>query len=306
MADIVFALISGLLIGLIYALMASGLNIIYGVMRIINFAHGNFLILGSYTAFWLWQLYAINPVVSLVLVIPLFLGLGVLLYYLTVPRLLAAENTEMMSFLMFFGLSMVMAAGMRSIWGSNTRAISSPYPDILPQSLSILGKVIPTARVLGGGVALVVLVFLVWFLYRTYYGKAIRAMIQNREATKFLGIDTNQVSALSFALGIMLSGIAGVLLTMVFPAFSAVQGQSYTIIAFSIIVLGGLGDPIGAVLGGIAFAVVEQVAVLFLPLAASSLVAFVVLVAIIMVRPEGLFQLQDVRNLLYRRDASAE
>jgi branched-chain amino acid transport system permease protein len=104
----------------------------------------------------------------------------------------------------------------------------------------------------------------------------------------------------------MLAGIAGVLLTMVFPAFSAVQGQSYTIIAFSIIVLGGLGDPIGAVLGGVAFAVVEQVAVLFLPLAASSLVAFVVLVAIIMVRPEGLFQLQDVRNLLYRGDASAE
>jgi branched-chain amino acid transport system permease protein len=306
MADIVFALISGLLIGLIYALMASGLNIIYGVMRIINFAHGNFLILGSYTAFWLWQLYGINPVVSLVLVIPLFLGVGVLLYYLTVPRLLAAENTEMMSFLMFFGLSMVMAAGMRSIWGSNTRAIASPYPDILPQTLSILGKVIPTARVLGGGVALVVLVFLVWFLYRTYYGKAIRAMIQNREATKFLGIDTNRVSALSFALGIMLAGIAGVLLTMVFPAFSAVQGQSYTIIAFSIIVLGGLGDPIGAVIGGIAFAVVEQVAVLFLPLAASSLVAFVVLVAIIMLRPEGLFQLQDVRNLLYRGDASAD
>lgn len=298
MVDVVSALITGLMIGLVYALVASSLNIIFGVMRIVNFAHGNFLILAAYSSFWLWELYGIDPLTSLVVVVPIFFVLGLAAYYLTVPRLLNADDTEMMSFLVYFGLSIVLAAGMRIVWGSQTRAIPTPYEDTLPLSVRFLGQTYATSRVIGSLVSVVLLVALVWFLYRTYYGMAIRAMIQNREATKFLGIETHRVSAYSFGIGMALAAVAGTLLTLVFPAFAATAGQNYTIIAFSIIVLGGLGDPIGAMIGGVVFAIVEQLAMLFLPLSASPLIAFVVLVAIIMVRPEGLFRVQDLRDLL--------
>jgi branched-chain amino acid transport system permease protein len=231
-------------------------------------------------------------------VIPIFFVLGLAAYYLTVPRLLNADDTEMMSFLVYFGLSIVLAAGMRIVWGSQTRAIPTPYEGTLPLSVQFLGQTYAMSRVIGSAVSVVLLIALVWFLYRTYYGMAIRAMIQNREATKFLGIETHRVSAYSFGIGMALAGIAGTLLTLIFPAFAATGGQNYTIIAFSIIVLGGLGDPIGAMIGGVVFALVEQIAMLFLPLSASPLIAFVVLVAIIMMRPEGLFRVQDIRDAL--------
>ncbi|MEF8790260.1 MAG: branched-chain amino acid ABC transporter permease [Haloarculaceae archaeon] len=298
MVDIVSAVVTGLMIGLVYALIASSLNIIFGVMRIVNFAHGNFLILAAYSSFWLWELFDIDPLTSLVAVVPIFFVLGLVAYYLTVPRLLNADDTEMMSFLVYFGLSIVLAAGMRIVWGSQTRAIPTPYEGTLPLSVQFLGQTYATSRVIGSVVSVVLLSALVWFLYRTYYGMAIRALIQNREATKFLGIETHRVSAYSFGIGMALAGVAGTLLTLIFPAFAATGGQNYTIIAFSIIVMGGLGDPIGAMIGGVVFALVEQVAMLFLPLSASPLIAFVVLVAIIMLRPEGLFRVQDVRGAL--------
>jgi len=298
MVGIVSAVVTGLMIGLVYALIASSLNIIFGVMRIVNFAHGNFLILAAYSSFWLWELFDIDPLTSLVAVVPIFFVLGLVAYYLTVPRLLNADDTEMMSFLVYFGLSIVLAAGMRIVWGSQTRAIPTPYEGTLPLSVQFLGQTYATSRVIGSVVSVVLLSALVWFLYRTYYGMAIRALIQNREATKFLGIETHRVSAYSFGIGMALAGVAGTLLTLIFPAFAATGGQNYTIIAFSIIVMGGLGDPIGAMIGGVVFALVEQVAMLFLPLSASPLIAFVVLVAIIMLRPEGLFRVQDVRGAL--------
>lgn len=306
MVGVVSALVTGLMIGLVYALVASSLNIIFGVMRIVNFAHGNFLILAAYSSFWLWELYGIDPLTSLVIVVPIFFVLGLAAYYLTVPRLLNADDTEMMSFLAYFGLSIVLAAGMRIVWGSQTRAIPAPYEDSLPLSVEFLGQTYATSRVIGSLVSVVVLVALVWFLYRTYYGMAIRAMIQNREATKFLGIETHRVSAYSFGIGMALAAVAGTLLTLIFPAFAATGGQNYTIIAFSIIVLGGLGDPIGAMIGGVVFAIVEQLAMLFLPLSASPLIAFVVLIAIIMMRPEGLFRVQDLRELLSSASSRGE
>jgi len=296
MPDLLSAIISGVLIGLIYALFASSLNIIFGVMRIVNFAHGSFLILGSYIAFWLWDFYGIDPFLSLLVVIPIFFTLGIGLYYLTVPRLLDSDDTEMMSFLAYFGLFIILSAMMRILWGAETRAIRSPYEELLPANITFLGNAYITTRVIGAATAFVILGFLVWFLYRTYYGKAIRAMIQDRAATKFLGIKTHRVSAISFGLAMVVAGISGVLLTLIFPAFSPFEGERYTIIAFSVIVLGGLGDPIGAMIGGVAFAIIEQVTSLFLPLSASPLLAFLILVIVMLVRPEGLFKPQQFRN----------
>lgn len=298
MSEILSALVLGVAIGSIYALIASGLNIIFGVMRIVNFAHGGFIILASYSAFWAWELFGIKPLTSLLFMVPTFFVLGWVVYYLTVPRLLEAEDTEMMSLLVFFGMYIVLEATMSTVWGAQTRGIPAPYESTLPGTVSFVGVSIASTRLLGMAVALVVIGALVWLLYRTYYGKAIRAIIQNREAVQFLGIDTDRVSALAFAIGLMLAGIAGVLLTIIYPSFSSVSGQSYTLIAFAIIVLGGLGDPIGAMVGGIVFAVVEQLTAIVLPLSWSPIVAFVLLVVMILFRPEGLFRLQDLRGYM--------
>lgn len=296
MSELLYALVLGVALGSIYALIASGLNIVFGVMRIVNFAHGGFIILASYCAFWAWKLFGIKPLASLAFVVPAFFALGWVTYYATVPRLLQAEDTEMMSLLVFFGLYIVLETAMSTLWGAETRAIPSPYEHVLPSSVSFAGTTIASTRLLGMAVALVVIAALVWFLYRTYYGKAIRAIIQNREAVQFLGIDTDRVSALAFGIGLTLAGVAGVLLTIIYPSFSPVAGQNYTLIAFAIIVLGGLGDPIGAMVGGIVFAVIEQLTTLVLPLSASPIVAFVLLTVIILLRPGGLFTVQNLRS----------
>jgi len=296
MSEILSALVLGVAIGSIYALIASGLNIIFGVMRIVNFAHGGFIILASYGTFWAWELFGIKPLTSLLFVAPVFFILGWIIYHLTVPRLLEADDTEMMSLIMFFGMYIVLEATMSTVWGAQTRGIPAPYESTLPRAVSFAGVSIASTRLLGMSVALVIIAALVWILYRTYYGKAIRAIIQNREAVQFLGIDTGRVSALAFAIGLVLAGIAGVLLTIIYPSFSSVSGQSYTLIAFAIIVLGGLGDPIGAMVGGIVFAVIEQLTAIVLPLSWSPIVAFVLLVVIILFQPEGLFRLQDLRR----------
>lgn len=293
---LVSGLVSGIIIGLIYALIASSLNIIFGVMRIVNFAHGNFIILGSFITFWLWKLYNIKPLTSIFIVAPIFFVIGLGLYYLTVPRLLNADDTESMSFLAYFGLSIFLSAGMRLLWGAQTRGIRGPYEDVLPLAITVGGLRLITARLIGAGVAVILIVVLLWFLYRTYYGKAIRAMIQDRDATRFLGIDTHRVSAITFGIGLVLAGITGALITLIFPAFSATAGEHYTLIAFAIIVLGGLGDPIGAMVGGLLFAIIEQLSLVYLPPTFSPIVAFLVLLGVIMVRPDGLLRTQDIRE----------
>lgn len=290
------AVVTGLLVGMFYALIASGLNLIFGVMRVVNLAHGDFVLLGAFAAFWLWTWFGIAPLTSLVFVVPAFFILGVVLYYTNVPRLQTAEDTEMMSLIFYFGLAITLMSLMRILWGSQTRAIQRPYEDVLPVNVSIGELTIVSTRLVGALLALVTMVVMVWFLYNTYYGKAVRALIQNREATKFLGIDTHRVSAISFGIGMSLAGIAGVALTLIFPAFDAGSGLSYTIVAFAIIVLGGLGDPIGAMIAGVVFAIIEQVAMIFLPLTAAPIVAFLILIAIIMVRPEGIFRTETLRD----------
>jgi len=307
MSDVLYALLLGVTLGSTYALIASGLNIIFGVMRIVNFAHGAFITLASYLAFWSWKMAGVKPLSTLVFIAPLFFLIGVGLYYLTVPRLLRADDTEMMSLLVFFGLSIVLETGISTLWGAQTRAIPTPYEQTLPLSVTIGGITIATTRLLSLGVAVLVIVVLVWFFYNTYHGKAIRAIIQNREAVQVLGIDTDRISALAFGIGLALAAIAGVLLTVIYPSFSPSAGQNYTLIAFAIIVLGGLGDPIGAMIGGVTFAIIEQLSALVLPLSASPIIAFLLLTVIILIRPEGVFKLQDLRKYVdaFRSDSTS-
>ncbi|MBW1971475.1 MAG: branched-chain amino acid ABC transporter permease [Deltaproteobacteria bacterium] len=279
------AIVSGILLGLIYGLIGMGMNIIYGVMRVVNFAHGEFMMLAAYICYWLNRQYATNPLHSLIIIVPLFFGLGFLVYYLFVPRLLNSEDPEMASFLVFFGISLVLSSLILIIWGADPRGIPFPFKRV---SVSIGEFFFPLGRLIAGGFCGIVILLLILLLFKTYLGKAIRAIIQNREAVSILGIDTHLLSAFSFGIGLLLVGLAGGLVILSFPAITPMMGSSYTLVAFVVVILGGLGTPLGALLGGFIFGLAENIGAVFMPTSLSPVIAFVLLITMILIRPQGI------------------
>jgi branched-chain amino acid transport system permease protein len=279
------AVISGLLLGIIYGLIGMGMNIIYGVMRVVNFAHGEFMMLAAYITYSLSRMYGINPLESLLFMLPLFFVIGFCLYYLVVPRLLQAEDPEMASFLMFVGVSLMLTTGMLLVWGADPREIAFPFKRV---SIFWGNFFFPLGRLINAGFCGFFIVLLTLFLYKTYLGKAIRAIIENREAVAILGIDPHRLSALSFGIGLLLVSLAGTLVILSFPAITPVMGASYTLVAFVVIVLGGLGSPLGALIGGIIFGLAENLGAVFFPAALAPLIAFVILIVMILIRPQGI------------------
>ncbi len=278
------AILSGILLGMIYGLIGAGLNIIYGVMRVVNFAHGEFLMIAAYLVYWFSVLYNIDPLSSLLIIIPLFFLSGMIIYYLVVPRLLKSEDPEMASFLTFYGISMIITALVLIAWGADPRGLRFPYGT---PSMRIGTFYISTGRVIHFAFSSIIALILVFFLYRTYLGKAIRAIIQNRDAVKIVGIDPNKISSIAFGIGLMLVGMTGALIPLTFPGITPGMGASYTLVAFVVIVLGGLGNPMGSIIGGLIFGLTENISTLFLPLALSPVISFITLILIIMIRPQG-------------------
>ncbi len=282
---VIIAIISGLLTGIIYGLIGIGMNIIYGVMRVVNFAHGEFMMLGAYLAFTVSHYYGLNSIISLAVALPGFFALGLILYYLFYPRIQRSDDPEVASFLAFFGVSLIITSVILLVWGADPRSVPFPFSRVSMVFGSIF---LPIGRLISAGVCMAVIIILSLFLYGTYTGKAIRAIIENREAVAILGIDVHRISALVFGIGLALVAITGCLITLSFPAITPVQGQSYTYIAFLVIVLGGLGNPLGAMLGGLVYGLAESLSSVFLPVAWSTVVAFVILILMVLLRPQGL------------------
>jgi branched-chain amino acid transport system permease protein len=279
------AAVSGVLLGAVYALIASGLNLIFGVMRVLNFAHGDFLMLAAFTTYWLHKLVALDPLRSLLIVIPLFFVLGIVVYYVTVPRLLKAAQPQRTSFILFFGVSLMISGAASAIWGADTRGIPFPYGVAFLKAGPIT---LPIGRLLAFAVAFVAALSLLYLLYRTYTGKALRAIIQNRDAVQLFGVNPHRLSAMAFGIGVLLTGIAGTIIVLVFPAVTPDMGIDYSVIAFVAVVLGGLGSPVGGLVGGFLIAFVESMSQTVLPPAFGPLVIMVILVSILWVRPQGL------------------
>lgn len=279
------AVVSGLQMGIIYGLIGIGMNILYGVIRIVNFAHGEFMMLGAYMAFTLHQQWGINALQSMFIALPLFFVLGMLLHRLFYERLQQSDDPEIASFLTFFGVSLVITASILLIWKADPRSIPLPFDKV---SFVIGSLFLPTGRLVSAGLCVLVIIAISWFLYRTYTGKAVRAIIENREAVAILGIDVQRVSALVFGIGLAIVGITGCLVTLTFPAITPVLGQTYTTIAFLVIVLGGLGSPLAALLGGVVYGLTESISSVFMPVALSPVIAFVMLILVVMFRPQGL------------------
>ncbi len=282
---ILMALASGILMGLIYGLVGIGMNILYGVMRIVNFAHGEFMMLGAYLAYALSKGFGLNALQSIFIVIPVFFLLGFVLHSFLYERIQRSDDPEVASFLVFFGVSLIITALILQIWEADPRSIPFPFERV---SVFIGPIFLPMGRLISAGICILVIILLTLFLYRTSMGKAVRAIIENREAVSILGIDVKRVSALVFGAGLAIVAITGCLITLSFPVITPVQGQFYTTIAFLVIVLGGLGTPLGALLGGLIYGVAESLSSVFMPVALSPVVGFVILIFMVMVRPQGL------------------
>jgi branched-chain amino acid transport system permease protein len=276
---------NGLIVGGIYALIGISLTLLYGVLRIVNFAHGEFVIGGSFVAYVLFNSLGIPPLLALPVAALSFFVLGWGAYYLLIPRLSRSDDPEMMSFLMMYGVSIALAAVMLLLFEADSRSIDYAFE---PMSVQVGPIYISTARLVAFGITVLISLGMAWFLFLTLPGKALRAAIMNREAIQILGVDVPKLSALAFALASALAGVTGVLVALVFPAFNPFSGAEYSIIGFIVVVLGGLGNPIGALLAGILYGLAEQLSTVFLPQAMAQIVGFAILVGTILIRPTGL------------------
>jgi branched-chain amino acid transport system permease protein len=278
-------LVNGLIVGGIYALVGVSLTLLYGVLRVVNFAHGEFVIAGSFLAFVLFASFGIPPLVAVPIAAIVFFAAGWGLYYVLIPRLARSDDPELMSFLMFYGVSIAAAALMLLLFEADSRTIDYTFT---PVSMQVGPIYVSTARLVALAITVVVSIALALFLFKTLPGKALRAAIMNPEAIQIMGVDIVRLSAFAFALASALAGVTGVLIALVFPAFNPFSGAEYTIIAFIVVVLGGLGNPVGALLAGVVFGLAEQMATVFLPQAMAQIVGFLILVGTIFFRPSGI------------------
>lgn len=275
----------GLLLGGVYAMMASGLTLLFGVMRVVNLAHAAFILLAAYLTYTLFENLALDPMVSLAVTMPLMFGLGVVLYLILFPRLEASPRYVEMTVLLTFGLALVVEGMLTFVFTGIFRSVRPEY-----SSTSItLGEIfMPTSQVYASIISFGLLIVLWAVLRFTKTGTAIRATMQNRSAAQIVGVNVRRVSAISFGIGMALAGAAGSLLSFMFPFFPARHWQ-WVALLLALIVLGGMGSIKGAVIGALLLAIASAfVTDLFGP-NWSPITFYLTLFLILMLKPEGLF-----------------
>jgi len=282
METFVQSLVSGVLTGALYAMIGIGLTVVFGVMRIINLAHGEMVMLGMFGAFWGQKLWKLDPFVSLLVWTPLMFVAGVLLYRLLLRRII--PGGELNTLLYTAGLSLLVANLALLAWTGDYRTISLSYGvTVRPFGIAIA---VPLA--IAFVLAILITVTLGLFLSRTNLGRAIRATSQNPEASVLMGIDVERVAMVTFGLGTALAGAAGVLLAPSLYLYPTV-GELLIVKCFVIVVLGGLGSVPGAIAGGILLGVVESLGAVYVSGAYKDGIGFVLFLAVLLYRPSGLF-----------------
>ena len=297
----VYSLLAGFLFGLYFSLIGLGLNLVFGVMRIVNLAHGDFLMLGAFVAYWVFTLFSINPVPSVFISFAIFAVVGIPLYYLLVPRLLRGKDPEMLSFILFFGLSQVIEAVATISFGTSERSIpggelgqamASVESFFLGTAVDngpveIFGQTFPAAWIVSGFASGLAVLFVYLYLYRTRIGYLTRAVMVNREEALATGINVHRVSAIAFGVGLGLAALSGVFAPFMLGSITPAMGVDVTVTSFAVIVIGSLGRPLGTVLGGLIYGVSYMLMQSYYS-SWANLLPYVLLVAILLVRPSGL------------------
>ena len=277
------AVVSGLLLGGVYGLVASGLTLIFGVLRIVNFAHGAVMMLAMYASYWLFAWGGIDPYVSLVVTAPLFFVIGVIIQKLVIePNRGAAEHNQL---LLTLGLALFLENLALVLWQGDFRTVKSA---VSGASFVLGDALVEVPRLIACGGAALVAVGLFTFLRATDVGKAIRALAEEPEGAELMGIDVSRIRAIAFGIGTGCVAVAGSLVTPFFYVAPDV-GESFNLMAFVVVVLGGMGNFLGALAGGFIVGLAESLGATLLPGSLKQLVVFAIFAIVLLLRPQGLF-----------------
>jgi branched-chain amino acid transport system permease protein len=276
-------IIQGLLLGGIYGLIALGLSLIFGVMGVINFAHGQMMVMAMYVSYWIFVLLGIDPYLSLVIVAAIIFMLGYGIQSAVVNRIL--DYPEAMQVLPLVSMGLILENLALLLWGPDHR---SPQTALSLEALWIGPVMIDVSRLIAFVLAIFITVLIFIFLKKTNIGKCIRAASDNRTGAILVGINVNRIYNASFALGAATTAAAGVLILPIMP-ISPYMGHDFTLIAFVVVILGGMGNLIGALVGGLILGVAESVSTVFLPATLKHVVSFSILIIIMLFRPQGIF-----------------
>jgi branched-chain amino acid transport system substrate-binding protein len=276
------SLVSGILIGGVYALIGIGLTIIFGVMRVINFAHGDIMMIGMYLTYTLFTLAGIDPFASLLITVPLMFMFGAFLQKVFINRVL--DDNHQNQILLTIGLGLIMSNTMMLIHTSDYKILTTSYSS---DSLNLFGISISLPLSISFAITVAITSLLYWFLLKTDTGQAIRATAQDREAARLMGINVKRMSIIAFGLGASLAGAAGALISPTYYIFPQIGGV-FTLKAFVITVLGGMGSIFGATLGGIIIGIAESVSAAYISSGWKDVVVFVLFLLVLLLKPSGL------------------
>ncbi|MEK4387010.1 branched-chain amino acid ABC transporter permease [Solibacillus sp. FSL W7-1464] len=283
-AELLFqSLIDGILMGGIYGLVAIGLTLIFGVMKIINFAQGALLMLGMYVSYWCFALFGLSPYLSLPLsaLVLFFIGAGMQRGIL--QRMAGAPDHNQL--LVTLGITLFIENLALVVFKPDFRSVTV---DGIPNSISFLNLNIHTTKLIAFGFTIVLAIGLFFFLRKTYIGKSIRATSMNSGGAALVGVNIKKINYIAFGIGAALAGIAGALITPFFYTSPSV-GSSFILIAFVVVVLGGLGNFLGALVGGVLIGVTEALGGAILPGSLKELVPYVIFILVLLLKPNGLF-----------------
>ena len=277
------AIVSGLLLGGVYSLICVGLTLTFGVMRIINFAHGEFLMVAMYATYFFAVGFKIEPYAAIVVVLPGLFLFGVMVFYFLIRPIQSRDPLNQM--LLLVGLSLVLQNGALALFSPDTRALQS---SLLYSKIELGDVIVGTPMLIAFAVSIIVTLALYWQLRFTEFGRMIRAAASDRGAAELMGINVNRVNMLAFGMGVGCLGIAAPLMMPVYYVVPDI-GTFFILIAFVVVVLGGLGNFVGAMLASFLVAIAQSIGALFMPGSTAPVLPFVLFVLVLLFKPEGLF-----------------
>lgn len=276
------AVIDGLLIGGVYAVISSGLTLVFGVMGIINFAQAEFLMLGMFVAYFAWQLLGLDPLIGSLISFVVIFCLGVLVQMTLIQRVLRAPPVAQI--FATVGLLIVIENAALIAFGSDFRSVSTSYQT----SALRVGPIFVSVPYLAAFLMSLLSGCALWlFMNKTWYGRAMRATAQDPMAANLMGIDADRMRQIAFGLGVGLTAFGGAVILPYFTVHPTV-GQQFVVLMFTVVVLGGLGSVAGAVVGGLTVGVIQSVSTLFFPIQLQNLILFIVFITMLALRPTGL------------------
>jgi branched-subunit amino acid ABC-type transport system permease component len=284
MFGILASIIDGVLVGSVYGLAAMGLTLIWGVMDVVNLTHGAMIVAGMFALYILASVLGVPVYAALVPIFIVGFCMGLLLYWVSVHRMIG--QPPLMSLLSTFSVNLVLIGLGTAVWGTKLFNVAVTLP-----GLSMQRYTFPGTHILAAVLTAAIAGLLYLFLYHTRTGKSVRAVAGNREAAELVGIPTTRVLSLAFGLGVALAGVSGMLIGTMFP-FTVLAGDTYQLKSFVVTVLGGLGNPTGALLGGIALGLIEGLATPFMPVSWTLVLEFALFVVVLIAFPAGIFALR--------------